>query len=360
KKKPHHPRRFGRLFLLFLVLASLAGIGYFVFLQVPLFPPAPELPPQAQAPAEEPLATPPPAPAVPQEAPVAQEESPPSPIAAPTPPPAAPAPTTPPTPAATATAPPLPATKPAAVEGAPPQPAKKPVAAPTQPAKAGKKPMVAIIIDDMGYQPAIGRKMLNLPLNLSFSFLPAGPQAKELAAAAQGKKRDILLHLPLEATDRKADAGPGTLTVAMDDQELRKKFAENLSIVPMAIGVNNHMGSRFTEDRPAMSTLLGEVKQRGLFFLDSRTSTKSLACTVAKENGVPCLPRHLFLDNEQTQAAITKQIDALLAQAEKNGWAIGIGHPHPATLAALMAHQQALTERAEVVGIGTLFRSHGR
>jgi polysaccharide deacetylase 2 family uncharacterized protein YibQ len=219
---------------------------------------------------------------------------------------------------------------------------------------------VAIIIDDMGYQPAVGRQLLALPLPLSFSFLPLGPHTKELAAVAQGKKRDILLHLPLEATDRKVDPGPGALTVAMGEQELGQRFAEDLATVPMAIGINNHMGSRFTEQRPAMTAFLTLVRQRGLFFLDSRTSSKSIGCEVAKETGVPCLSRHLFLDNEPEKAAIIKQLDALLALAEKNGWAVGIGHPHPATLAALAARQQALTDRVDVVGIGSLARTHAR
>jgi len=352
KTRPH-----GRYLLILLALTSLAGVGYFVFLQAPLFTQPAGTTPTAnvadapQPPAEEPLATPPPA------EPLPPETSTPAPTAATVAniPPTAPPPMTAPVP----TPPPEPAVAPAKLSKQAVSPPVTKTAA-RKATAAGKKPMVAIIIDDMGYQPAVGQKMLALPLNLSFSFLPAGPQTRELATAAQGKKRDILLHLPLEATDAKVDPGPGTITVAMGAEEVRKHFADNLAQVPMAIGLNNHMGSRFTEERPAMATLLKEVKQRGLFFLDSRTSAKSIACAVAKEEGVPCLPRHLFLDNDQTQAAIAKQIDALLALATKQGWAIGISHPHPATLAALTASQQKITEQAEVVGIGAIFRAHGR
>lgn len=338
RQKKQRPRSYGRLLLMLLVVASLAGIGYFVFLQAPLFtPPAAPVPtteaPPAQAmiPTEEPLATPP------------AEALPPEPAASSPAPAAAPVPM--PTPEASVSGP--------AAKTTPPVPA--PAQVPTR-----KKPVVAIIIDDMGYQPAVGRQMLALPLSLSFSFLPFGPHTKELAAAAQSKGRDIMLHLPLEATDRALDPGPGTLRVAMDDQELGQRFAEDLATVPMAMGLNNHMGSRFTEQRPAMTTLLTQVKQRGLFFLDSRTSSKSVGCEVAKEVGVPCLSRHLFLDNDQDKAKIIAQLDALLALAEKNGMAVGIGHPHPTTLAALTARRQALTDRVELVGIGTLFRTHGR
>ena len=370
RQKKSKPRPYGRFILILLALASLAGIGYFIFLQAPLFSPAVEEAPVgavADAPQpsiDEPLTTPPAVESLPPES-APPEATPPAPAAATTPVTASPAAPPVAAPAEPASPPAIPAkqatmpAKPMPTAEVPP-PSAKPAAHKEPPAPPRKKPMVAIIIDDMGYQPAIGRKMLDLPLHLSFSFLPAGPQTKELAGVAKSKKRDILLHLPLEATDRKVDPGPGALAVAMDPQELEKKFAEDLAAVPMAIGLNNHMGSRFTEERSAMAALLGQVKQRGLFFLDSRTSNKSVACTVAKDAGVPCLSRHLFLDNDQNQAAVVKQVDALLALAEKNGWAIGIGHPHPATLAALIARQQALTERAEVVGIGTIFRTHGR
>ncbi|MEW6595523.1 MAG: divergent polysaccharide deacetylase family protein [Thermodesulfobacteriota bacterium] len=366
RQKKSKRRPYGRYLLGLLALSCLAGIGYFVFLQVPLFPPAAEPPParetaNAPRPAlDEPLITPPPAGLLPSEsAPPAPNAAAETVATAPAPPPtAAPLPAQPAEPAVAPKATPRPDVPLPAKKAAAEPPAGKP--SPTASATRDTKPLVAIVIDDMGYQPAIGRRMLALPLNLSFSFLPAGPQTKELTAAAQRKKRDILLHLPLEATDRTVDPGPGTLTVAMEPDALRTKFAENLAAVPMAIGINNHMGSRFTEERPAMILLLREVKQRGLFFLDSRTSNRSVACAVAQENGVPCLPRHLFLDNEQNQAAVIKQIDALLTLAEKKGWAIGLGHPHPATLAALAARQQQITERAELVGIGTLFQNHGR
>jgi polysaccharide deacetylase 2 family uncharacterized protein YibQ len=358
-------RHYGKLFLLLLVVASLAGVGYVVFLQGQIFtPPAPEeateAPPAAQPP-EEPLATPP-SDAAPQATPptspatTAAVEQIPPPVAAPvsepraTPEVSKPAATLPPSPV-------LPKEPPATQTTAPKTtPAAKAPAPPAAQPKSGKKPLVAIIIDDMGYQPAIGRKMVELPLNLSFSFLPSGPQTRELAASIKAKGRDILLHLPLEATDRKIDPGPGTLTVAMTPEEMEKQFAEDLAAVPMAIGLNNHMGSRFTEDRAAMAALLGAVKKRNLFFLDSRTSTRSIACAVAREQGVPCLGRQLFLDNEQETDAIMKQIDKLLALAAKNGQAVGIGHPHQATLDALRRSQQKLSEQAEMVGIHRLIR----
>jgi polysaccharide deacetylase 2 family uncharacterized protein YibQ len=364
KTKPgkHH---YGKLLLLFLVMASLTGVGYVVFLQGQLFtPPAPEeateAPPAAQLP-EEPLATPP-SETVPQATPatapatsaavaqipaaVADQAS--EPRA--TPEATRPAAIAPPSPVLPRESPP---TQTAAPKTTPA--AKKPATPADQP-KSGKKPLVAILIDDMGYQPAIGRKMVELPLNLSFSFLPSGPQTRELAASVKAKGRDILLHLPLEATDRKVDPGPGTLTVAMTPEEMEKRFAEDLAAVPMAIGLNNHMGSRFTEDRAAMAALLKAVKKRHLFFLDSRTATKSIACDVAREQGIPCLGRHLFLDNEQEANAIAKQIDKLLAIAAKNGQAIAIGHPHQSTLEALRRAQEKLSTQAEVVPIHRLVR----
>lgn len=243
----------------------------------------------------------------------------------------------------------------------PPVTALPETATPVAPAPAARaKPMLAIVIDDMGYRKDTGRQMLDLPLNLSFSFLPFSPHTAELVKAARQDGRDILLHLPMEPTDRKWDPGPGTLLLAMSDPDLRRQFAKDLAAVPAAIGFNNHMGSRFTENTHAMEVLLGLAHEHRLFFLDSLTSSKSVGRRVAQQKNVPFVPRHVFLDNDQDKAKITRQLDALLALAEKRGWAIGIGHPHPATLEALAADQEKITARVELVGIGTLVRAHAQ
>jgi polysaccharide deacetylase 2 family uncharacterized protein YibQ len=121
----------------------------------------------------------------------------------------------------------------------------------------------------------------------------------------------------------------------MNSQELAAHIEVALAAVPAAIGVNNHMGSRLTEDREAMRVVMHLLKQRNLFFLDSRTSQKSLAYHVARELGVRTAQRQVFLDTTPEMAKIQQQLHYLVALAHEHGSAIGIGHPHPATVQTL-------------------------
>ena len=224
----------------------------------------------------------------------------------------------------------------------------------TGPSPGNKKGRVTIIIDDMGYRRQTGSRILDLPLNLTFSFLPFGPHTAELAAKADGLQRDILLHLPLEPTDPAWDPGRGTLYLAMSDAEIRENLDKNLADVPMAIGVNNHMGSRFTEDVRAMGILLEELKEKGLFFVDSITTANSVANSLAVTMGVKTARRHVFLDNELDKEKIIRQLTIMVDMAEKHGWAVGIGHPFPTTLEALKDFEGQLRDRVALVGISEL------
>jgi len=202
------------------------------------------------------------------------------------------------------------------------------------PAPADDRPRVIIIVDDMGYRLESGRAMLDLDLVLSFSFLPGAPHTAELVRLAQDQGRDIMLHLPLEPLDPKWNLGPGGLFTSMDQERIAELFAADLAQVP-AIGVNNHMGSRFTADEAAMRRLFPLLKRSNLFFLDSLTSPASIATRLGKELGVTVYRRDLFLDNQRDPSVIAGELDRLVLIARRHGRAIGLCHPYPETVKAL-------------------------
>ncbi len=218
------------------------------------------------------------------------------------------------------------------------------------------KPKIAIIIDDMGYHQQIGNSLLALDMNLTFSFLPKAPFTLEQEEQAWQQGRDILVHMPMEARDSAWDPGPGALYLKFSPEKIRSTVVENLAAVPHAIGSNNHMGSRFTENRQAMHEVLSVLKQRGLFFIDSYTTAQSTGLDEAGKMGIPTARRHVFLDNVQEQDKICRQLEQLVALAKKNGWAIGIGHPNQATLKALTRCREHLLKNVDIVSVHTLVK----
>jgi polysaccharide deacetylase 2 family uncharacterized protein YibQ len=218
------------------------------------------------------------------------------------------------------------------------------------PSAETKRPRIAIIIDDMGYHQQLGRQFLQLNLNLTYSFLPDAPYSGELAATAYQSGRDILVHLPMEPKDAAKHPGADGLSVQDTPELIRQKMARMLSAVPHAVGANNHMGSRFTEDSGAMQVVIDTLKNRSLFFIDSYTTAASRGLTIARQQGVPTAPRHVFLDTVQEPQQICRQIEQLLAGAKKRGWAIGIGHPNEATLIALTQYNRERFLDVEFVG----------
>ena len=217
------------------------------------------------------------------------------------------------------------------------------------PVRDSSLPMVAIIIDDMGYHKKIGQELLELPMNLTFSFLPAAPHTAELEEIAFQAGRVVLLHQPMEPKSKEWDPGPGALLVGQTTEEQKKLFYQNFQVVPHAVGVNNHMGSLYTEDRAAMDTLMQLIRAEGLFFVDSFTSADTQGLAAAIAAGVPTARRHIFLDNVHTEDKVCEQLQKLVDNAEKNGWAIGIGHPNSATLAALTHCSGKLLKRVRLV-----------
>lgn len=222
---------------------------------------------------------------------------------------------------------------------------------------SSRKPArIAIIIDDMGYHQEVGEKMLGLPFNLAFSFLPHAPYTLEQDEQAYQKGRAVLLHLPLQPVEEKWHLGPGALYLHGDIDQQKEIIRQNIDAVPHAIGVNNHMGSLYTTSRPAMSSLMDVLKENGLFFIDSFTSARSVGMEVAALHGVKTGRRHVFLDNARTEREICSQLETLVDLAGKQGWAIGIGHPYPETLKAFMTCAHAVISGVELVDIQNLLQ----
>ena len=210
-------------------------------------------------------------------------------------------------------------------------------------------PMVSIIIDDMGYHEKIGKELLALPMNLTFSFLAAAPHTAELEEQAFQTGRIVLLHLPMEPKGKEWDSGPASLLTGQTTAEQKELFEKNLEAVPHAVGVNNHMGSLYTENRAAMDTLMELLHEKGLFFVDSFTTAESKGFIAARAAGLPTAKRHIFLDNVHSQDKVCKQLQKLVARAEEQGWAVGIGHPNEATLEALTNCRDRLMKRVRLV-----------
>jgi polysaccharide deacetylase 2 family uncharacterized protein YibQ len=199
-----------------------------------------------------------------------------------------------------------------------------------------QRPQVAIVIDDLGWDRQAAEALLALDLPLSFAILPTAPYQTYIAQEAQRRGRDVLLHLPMEPYGYpQINPGHDALLSHMPTDELTAHLERALQALPSVVGVNNHMGSRLTENRAAMRVVMQHLKQHNLFFLDSRTSQHSLAYRIAREMGVRAAQRHIFLDHEVRRDTIAKRLYDLVALANTHGQAIGIGHPYPETLQAL-------------------------
>ena len=205
---------------------------------------------------------------------------------------------------------------------------------------SGRGPIarVAFLIDDVGHNEHMARRLMAIGIPLSLAILPHLPYSKRIALEAHSRGMEVLLHLPLEPYGfPRQDPGPGGLLLSHRPEQWQSLTRGALDAVPGISGVNNHMGSRLTEREDAMAIILGEVKKRGLYFIDSYTTGKSVVPQVADRLGVRTAKRTLFLDNEISEEKILVQIDLLIERAKENGSAIGIAHPHEATVRALEA-----------------------
>ena len=219
-----------------------------------------------------------------------------------------------------------------------------------KPVPTAKLPRVALIIDDLGYDKKIAEKFLKLDINLTFSILPHSPFQNRIARLANSKGMEIMLHMPMEPVEYpEVNPGPGTLLSSMTPDELIRQLKENLDTMPGVKGVNNHMGSKLTAESAQMYQIFSVLKQRGLFFIDSRTTSESLCKPSARLFQVPFAQRDVFIDHYQKSDFIRKQIKELIRIAGLNGEAVGILHPHSTTYRILQEMLPDLQNQVRLV-----------
>jgi len=200
-------------------------------------------------------------------------------------------------------------------------------------------PRLAIIIDDLGGDPVAAASVIALPFPLTASVMPNLPFSAHVADEAYRHGDHVMLHLPMEPDSESAPGGAQPeaveLRVGMSSAQVDSILADMLATVPHAGGVNNHEGSRATADPALMRALMQAIRGRGLYFIDSRTTAATVAYDSAESAGVPAASRKVFLDDMPSRKAILAQLDLAARDARRDGSAIAIGHPRPATVAAL-------------------------
>ncbi len=206
-------------------------------------------------------------------------------------------------------------------------------------------PLIALVIDDMGMARAWSQQVVGLLGPLTLAYLPYAEGLPEQTEQARLAGHELIVHLPMEPDDPTADTGPNALTTDLDDDDIRERLAWSLERFGGYVGVSNHMGSRFTRDARAMAVVIDEAARRGLLFLDSRTTAETVGEELARGAGVPTTRRHVFIDNEADEDAIAARLADLETLARKQGYAVGIGHPRPETIAALARWLPALGAR---------------
>lgn len=221
---------------------------------------------------------------------------------------------------------------------------------------ASIRPKVVIIIDDIGVNKNQVDSLLKLDEPVTLAVLPNLPYSDYAAEMAMKKGWDVILHLPMEPKESSgylaADAGESVLLTGLPKKDILTKLDENLSSVPYVRGVNNHMGSKFMQSEELMELVLNELKGRGMFFVDSMTSSDSMGYETATKLGVKTAKRDLFLDNSSEGTGYVKsQIEKLVQISEKKGYAIGICHPYPATVKALSEVLPQIKNRVELTTV---------
>jgi len=187
-------------------------------------------------------------------------------------------------------------------------------------------PKVAFIIDDLGYEIEVAKKIMELEFPVALSILPFLRYSEFIAEEGKKNNQEIMLHLPMESSNSSANPGPGAIKSYMSEEEIRQAVRDCILNFPYIIGVNNHMGSKITEDREIMEIVLEEIKRYNLFFIDSITTKDSIAYEVAQEMEIKSAVRSVFLDNENDMEYIKGQMLEVQETALIEGEVIAIGH----------------------------------
>jgi hypothetical protein len=219
-----------------------------------------------------------------------------------------------------------------------PEPARPAVVRPAEPPPPPAKPAagkIAIILDDWGNNYYALKYLYEIDRPITLAVIPDLPHSRRIAEEAHARRFGIMLHMPMEPESVSQPLEPQTIRTSTSDWLIRKYLQEALADIPHAEGVNNHMGSKATSDLRVMREVLGYLKQRGLFFVDSNTSSKTVAPRVARELGIRFAKRHVFLDNELNTLAIKRQLVEAKERALKYGEVVVIGHDKKTTLEAI-------------------------
>ena len=208
----------------------------------------------------------------------------------------------------------------------------------------------------MGYDKESIDRILRIKQPLNLAVLPHLPHSLYAARAAYRGGKDVILHLPMEpkyASGYTADdAGEGVLLLGFSMDQMREELRRNIMAVPNIVGVNNHMGSKFMENEEPVKTIMRELKARDLYFVDSLTTPNSRGYSVARRLGVKVLKRDVFIDQSERGKEYTmEQLDRLVRIAEKKGIAVGIGHPYPQTIDALVEYMPKIEKKVEFIKI---------
>ncbi|MFH1454639.1 MAG: divergent polysaccharide deacetylase family protein [Armatimonadota bacterium] len=220
-----------------------------------------------------------------------------------------------------------------------------------------KKDKIVIVIDDFGYNLPVAGEFIRTEVPVTFSILPDTPYSAKVADIAHKAGRCVILHLPLESAVKEGrKAIPGTITTDMTKDQIQKRFAEALRSVPYASGVNNHEGSKATENYYLMKAILEDCKRKGLFYLDSRTSYYSAVPRVGRNLGMRIHVRDVFLDNEDNPDYILIQLEGMLPIAENQGYAVGIGHARKNTALAVKKFYDENKATVEFIYLDELYK----
>ena len=207
-------------------------------------------------------------------------------------------------------------------------------------------PRIALIIDDIGFSLRRAELFLAAGIPITFSILPRLYWSAASARALHEYGHEIMLHQPMEPFNAQVDPGPGAIFVNDGPQRVHDVVAENIAALPHVVGVNNHMGSRYTQSPLKMDQALDAIRSSKLFFVDSLTTGRSTAFSRARQMGLGALRRDLFLDTQPDAASVLGQMNRLTTIAVKYGRAIGIGHPRPETLEGIQRFLDTPASRA--------------
>jgi polysaccharide deacetylase 2 family uncharacterized protein YibQ len=207
------------------------------------------------------------------------------------------------------------------------------------------RPRIAVVIDDLGLDKRRTERTITLPAPLTLSFMAYAEDLPRLTEEAHRAGHELMVHVPMEPINGAKDMGPNGLAVGLAPDEVLRRLRWDLSRFEGYVGINNHMGSRFTRDADSMEPVIAELKARGLLFLDSRTIGDSAGAELARRLGVPAASRDVFLDNEVRADAIAGRLGEVEQIARRHGSAIAIGHPHDATLDELQAWIRGLKDK---------------